>query len=134
MAEGFRKRWFKHRVAALLLVLMGVLAWRAVILVREDRRVDWNAPHRVVICPLMAPGTDVAALGERLRAAPARLETWTAAQHEFWTGSRGRPIAFSVLPAVAVEEMPPWLPSGDDSFWKRYRGTRRFLGWVDGQA
>jgi hypothetical protein len=134
MAEGFRKRWFKHRVAALLLILMGVLTWRAVIRIGEDRRVDWNVPHRVVICPLIAPGTDAAALAARLGAAPARLESWAAAQHEFWTGSRERPLELVVLPPMPVAEMPPWLPARDDSFWKRYRGTRRFLSWVDQEA
>jgi len=135
MAEGFRKRWFKHRVAALLLVLLGVLTWRAVIRVDENRRVDWSAPpHRVVLCPLVAPGTDAAALTERLRSAPGRLETWTTAQHEFWTGRRARVMEFVVLPPVAVDAGPPWLPDREDSFWRRYRGTRRFLDYIDEQA
>ena len=59
-ADGFRRRYFKHRVAALLLVLLGAVSWRGWIRNHENRPIDWTRPHRVVICPLFAPGTDVA--------------------------------------------------------------------------
>lgn len=132
--QSFRRRWFKHRVAALLLVLAGVLAWRGVVRAKEDRVVFWGPPHRVVICPLVAPGTDAAALQPQLDAAPQALETWAAAQYEWWTGVRGRPFAFRVEAPVTVTEGPPWLPEPDDSFWKRLRETSRFLDYLDAQG
>ena len=131
---GFRKRWFKHRVAALLLVLCGVLTWRAVVTTRENRPVDWSSPHPVTICPLLAPGTDVDALRDRLAEAPALLDSWASAQHEYWVGTPGRPLAFRVAPPVVAEHAPPWLPDDEDSWWTRFRETSRFLDYLEGNA
>lgn len=134
MSDGFRKRWFKHRVAALLLILLGVLSWRAVIRTEEDRRVDWRVPHRVTICPLIAPGTDAGVLSDELAGAASLLDAWASEQHEYWRGRREVAIDFEVLPAVQAQAGPPWLPEADDSFWTRWRETSRFLRYLDEQG
>jgi hypothetical protein len=132
--QGFRERWFKHRVAALLLILLGALTWRAVIRARENRPVDWQVPHHVTICPLVAPGTDAAALAERLEEAPPLLEAWMSAQREYWLGAPGKPLAFHVAPPVTALRPPPWLPSAEDSWWTRFRETSRFLDYLEESA
>jgi hypothetical protein len=134
MPEGFRKRWFKHRVAALLLILCGALAVRAAVRIDEQRPVDWSRPHRVSVCPLLAPGTDATALASRLRDAPARMEAWAGEQHEYWTGVKGRPFEFVMEAPVLVTEAPPFLPEASDSFWTRWRETRAFLEYLEAQS
>lgn len=131
---GLFQRSFKLRVAILLAALLAVAAWALLVRHRETRPVDWTAPHRVVVCPLLAPGTDASTLREAFAQAPDRLEAWAAAQHEWWTGEGSSPLDFELLDPLAVLEPPPMLPQDDASFWRRLRGTSRFLRYLENQA
>lgn len=128
------KRTFKIRLLVLVTVLAGVGAWALVVRSRETRPVDWSQPHRVTVGPLLAPGTDAAALAQALAGASEELEAWAGEQHEFWTGTDTRPIRFEFLPPLAVIESPPRLPEDDASFWRRYRATQDFLDYLGAQA
>ncbi len=128
------QRSFKIRVVVLTAVLVGVGAWALVVRHRETRPVDWSQPHRVTVCPLLAPGTDATALRESFAEAPELLEAWAGAQHEYWTGVDSRPIEFEWLQPLAALESPPSLPDEDASFWRRYRATSRFMEHLGAQA
>ena len=131
---GFLQRTFKHRVAILVIALAGVATWALLIRHRENQPVDWSRPHRVSVCPLVAPGSDADALRESFASATPRLEAWAAAQREWWTGTPSQPIDFVMLEPMPATEAPPWLPGPDDSFWTRFRETSRFLNYLEAQA
>lgn len=131
---GLLKRSFKTRVVLLTAVLLGVGAWALVVRHRETRPVDWSQPHRVTVCPLLAPGTDADGLRDAFAEAPALLEAWAGEQHEYWTGTESRPIEFEWLEPLAVLESPPRLPLEGASFWRRYRATKRFMDYLGAQA
>ncbi len=131
---AFRRRFFRIRVALLVVALCGVGAWALRIRATENRKVSWDQPHRVVVCPLVAMNTDVSDLTDVLASAPSTLETWAADQNEYWTGTRSRPFAFEIAPPQIVSEGPPWLPEAGDSFWTRFRQTSRFLDYLNAQG
>ena len=124
---GFRKRYFKHRVLVLLVLLLGAATVRGVVRHGENRPVDWSRAERIVVCPLVAPRADWGALSQQVSVAPAALESWAGVQHQYWTGSAGRPFAVEFAPPAAADPGPPFLPQPGDGFVARWKQVTRFL-------
>jgi hypothetical protein len=111
-----------------------VLCWRAVLRARENRPVDWRTPHRVSLCPLIAPGTDAETIRRLLADSAKSLDQWSSAQAVYWLGGARRPFEFVVEPAATVDRTPPELPDASAPFLDRLAKTRRFLRWLDEQS
>jgi hypothetical protein len=126
---GFRRRFFKVRLAVLAVGLAAVSGWALKVRLGERRRIDWSSPHVVVLCPLVSDRADGSAVAARLASAPDELERWFADQQEWWTGTRGTPVDVRVAESQRVGDEPPPLPDASESFVERWRRTRAFLKW-----
>ena len=132
--EGFRKKYYRERILALLGILLLVSLWRFVVMSDESRPVDWSYKHDVLVCTLVAAGADVKPLESALDSAPESLGNWMAEQRDTWGQGDGQPIRFAFARPVEVDGVPPRLPPPDASWLTRLRGTRAFLRWFTSKS
>jgi hypothetical protein len=130
----FRERYAKHRILALLVVLLGVAAWRGFIAYDEGRPADWSRGHEVILWPLVLPGADVGLVEEELESAAGELEAWSAEQAVAHALPFARPLRFRTAEPREAELLPPRLPPAEAGFLERWRATSRFLGYFGERA
>lgn len=132
--EIFRR--FRVGLLLLLLAVTGLWAWETHL---ADHRVfAWDRPIQLAVVAVVEGEEsqesrwfiqDFLSRSSTPRRNLRSVERWIQSEYERHSGDDLEILDVSVRGPVLVDERPPVLPTGEDSFYRQWKGIRDFLGY-----
>jgi hypothetical protein len=128
------KNWVKYRQLVSFGVLLVVLLVAARVYYRDQRKLDWDRTYNVALIQVVNGTTNntdraLSPFGKEL--IQQSLEKWFENESKRVYKSNIKPFRFQLLGPVFSEELPPSLPTEQDSFWTRYKQTTAFINYFN---
>jgi hypothetical protein len=135
-AKARRQRWRRYRQLTFFLILLIVIGVAASIYYQEHRKLDWDRTYDVALMEVVKvqsttekPSLSLSAKTRELFV--KTLEDWFTTEFARTTENRVKPFRFHMLGPVVTAQLPPALPTKDDSTWVQYKQGTAFINFFN---